>query len=424
VKGEFSQAFRSLRRRNYRLYWFGQMISMVGTWAGEVALAWLVLSITDSPAMLGLSITVRFLPSVVLSPLGGILADRFAKRPMLLVTQSGQFLIALTLAVCTTGGAIGMPLILALAALRGVADALDMPARQAFVVEMVGTEEVANAVALNSLQFNVARIVGPAIGAVLIGTIGIAASFYFNAATFLVVIGSLLALRTSELHLDHRPSKAPMLTQLREVLAFSYRTPDIMVIFLLVFAIGTFGYQFMTVLPLLAKYVLGSGSAGLGALTSSLGAGSMLAAMWMASRGTPTRRLMLITALCFTALLALLGLSRQQALTMGLLVGLGLCGILFVTTANTRLLLLAPNNLRGRVMGVYTWLFMGMAPLGSLLVGFLAEWQGVQPMVLETAGVCALGVAGGMLYARRQRDGLVQGLARVPMDTSTTEETV
>ena len=158
------------------------MTSMIGTWAGEVALAWLVLSITDSPAMLGLSVTIRFLPSTILSPFGGIFADRFAKRPVLLVTQSGQLLVALTLALLTTWGAIGITAIFVLAALRGVMDSLDMPARQSFVVEMVGTEDVANAVALNSLQFNVARIVGPVVGAALIGTIGIAACFYLNAA--------------------------------------------------------------------------------------------------------------------------------------------------------------------------------------------------------------------------------------------------
>jgi MFS family permease len=419
---EFSMAFRSLRRRNYRLFWLGQMTSMIGTWAGEVALAWLVLSLTDSPAMLGLSITVRFLPSTILSLFGGVFADRFAKRPVLIVTQSGQLLVALTLALLTTWGDIGITAILVLAALRGVMDSLDMPARQSFVVEMVGTEDVANAVALNSLQFNVARIVGPVLGAALIGTIGIAACFYLNAATFVVVIGSLVALRTAQLHLAPPRNKAPILKQLREAFAFSYRTPDIMVIFLLVFAVGTFGYNFMTVLPLLAKYVLDSGPAGLGALTSSLGVGSMLAAMWMASRGTPSRRLLLGAAACFSLLLMLLGLFRLQVVAMGLLVGLGLCGILFMTTANTRLQLLSPDSLRGRVMGVYTWLFMGMGPLGSLLVGWLAEWSGVQPMILETAGATSLGVVVAMLYARRNRDRLVTGFARLSIKTTAEDK--
>jgi len=402
----FSRAFRSLRRRNYRLFWFGQMISMIGMWAGEVALAWLVLSITDSPAMLGLSVTVRFLPSTVLCPFGGILADRFSKRSLLIVTQSTQMLLALALGVLASTGFISIAFIFVLAALRGVLDALDVPARQAFVVEMVGTEDVGNAVALNSLQFNVARIVGPVVGAALIGTLGIAASFYLNAATFLAVIGFLFALKTSLLSLAPPASKTPVVRQLREVFAYSYRTPDIMVIFLLVFAIGTFGYNFMTILPLLARYVLNSGPTGLGALTSSLGVGSMLAATWMAYRGVPTRRLMLTASVVFAVLLIAMGLSRWQWLTMALLVGLGLSAILFITTANTRLQLLAPAALRGRVMGVYTWLFMGTAPLGSLLVGWLAEWTGVQPMVLQTAGVYAVVVAGALWYARRTARGL------------------
>ena len=415
VGREFSSTFQSLHRRNYRLFWFGQMTSLVGTWAADVALAWLVLSITNSPAMLGLCVTIRFLPSTLLSPFGGVLADRFPKRPVLLVTQSGQLLVALALALLTTWGGVGITSIFVLAALRGLLDSLDMPARQSFVVEMVGTEDVANAVALNSLQFNVARIVGPMVGAALIGTLGIAACFYFNTVSFVAVIGSLAAMRTAQLHLASPPNKAPMLKQLREVFAFSYRTPDLMLVFLLVFALGTFGYNFMTVLPLLAKYVLDSGAAGLGVLTSSLGVGSMLAAMWMASRGRPTRRLLLRSSVCFSGLLILLGLSHWQPVTVGLLVGLGLCGILFMTTANTRLQLLAPDSLRGRIMGVYTWLLMGMGPIGSLLVGWLAEWSGVQPMVLETAGVCSLGVAAAMLYARRNREGMVTGLARLPM---------
>jgi MFS family permease len=415
VGAGFSRTFRSLHTRNYRLFWFGQMVSMMGTWAGEVALSWLVLSVSNSPAILGLSVTVRFMPSIFLSPFGGVIADRFAKRPVLLVTQSSQLLVTLALAILTGTGSITLTLIFLLAALRGVVDALDMPTRQAFVVELVGTRDVGNAVALNSLQFNVARIVGPVLGAALIGTLGIAASFYLNAATFLVVLGSLAALRTSQLHLVSRVSTSPMLTQIGEALAFSRRTPDIMVIFLLIFAIGTFGYNFMTVLPLLARYVLDSGPTGLGALTSSLGAGSMIAAVWMAARGRPTRRLLLGAAVCFSALLVLMGLSRWQFVTMGILVGLGLCGILFMTTANTRLQLISPPSLRGRVMGVYTWLFMGMAPVGSLLVGWLAQWTGVQPMVLETAGACAVGVAAAILYSRRNRDRMTTGLGAVPL---------
>ncbi len=415
VGAGFSRTFRSLHTRNDRLFWFGQRVSLMGPWAGEVALSWLVLSVSNSPAILGLSVTVRFMPSIFLSPFGGVIADRFAKRPVLLVTQSSQLLVTLALAILTGTGSITLTLIFLLAALRGVVDALDMPTRQAFVVELVGTRDVGNAVALNSLQFNVARIVGPVLGAALIGTLGIAASFYLNAATFLVVLGSLAALRTSQLHLVSRVSTSPMLTQIGEALAFSRRTPDIMVIFLLIFAIGTFGYNFMTVLPLLARYVLDSGPTGLGALTSSLGAGSMIAAVWMAARGRPTRRLLLGAAVCFSALLVLMGLSRWQFVTMGILVGLGLCGILFMTTANTRLQLISPPSLRGRVMGVYTWLFMGMAPVGSLLVGWLAQWTGVQPMVLETAGACAVGVAAAILYSRRNRDRMTTGLGAVPL---------
>lgn len=403
----FLVAFRSLRGRNYRMFWVGQMTSTMGMWAGEVALSWLVLELTNSPAMLGLSVTIRFLPSLLLSPFGGVLADRWPKRSVILVTQSCQLLVSLALAVLTGTGLISMATILTLATLRGVADALDMPARQAFVAELVGTEHVANAVALNSLQFNLGRVVGPMVGAVLMEVTGIASCFYLNAATFLFVIASLAAMRSSQLHLAPPAAKSPMLTQMREAATFTARSPDIALIFLLVFAIATFGYNFVTVLPLLARYVLDSGPSGLGALTTSLGVGSMLSAMWMAYRGKPTRRLLMGAAACFAALLLCLGFSGRQTITMGLLVGLGICGILFVTSANTRLQLLTPGPLRGRVMGLYSWLCIGMTPLGSLLVGWLAEWNGTRAMVLETAGLCAVGVGAGLLYAHRHRRGMI-----------------
>lgn len=403
----FLVAFRSLRGRNYRMFWIGQMTSTMGMWAGEVALSWLVLEITNSPAMLGLSVTIRFLPSLLLSPFGGVLADRWPKRSVILVTQSCQLLASLALAVLTGTGLISVATIFALAVLRGTADALDMPARQAFVVELVGTEHVANAVALNSLQFNLGRVVGPMVGALLMEAVGIASCFYLNAATFLFVIASLVAMRPSQLHLAAPAAKAPVLAQMREATGFSIGTPDVALIFLLVFSVATFGYNFVTVLPLLARYVLDSGPAGLGALTTSLGLGSMLSAMWMAYRGTPTRRLLLGAAACFATLLLCLGFAGRQTTAMALLVGLGICGILFVTTANTRLQLLAPGPLRGRVMGLYTWVCMGMTPLGSLLVGWLAEWNGTRAMVLETAGLCATGVVAGLLYAHRHRRGLV-----------------
>lgn len=416
VAGGFTVAFRSLKTRNYRLFWLGQMTSTVGTWAGEVALAWLVLNLTNSPAMLGLAVTIRFLPSIILSPFTGVLADRVAKRPLILAAQCSQLLLALTLGLLSQQGLIAIAVIFVLEALRGVADAVDMPARQAFVMEMVGSEDLSNAVALNSLQFNVGRILGPTIGAALIGTIGITSCFFVNAASFLVVIGCLLALRSSELHPVATAAKSRMSKQLREVVAFSLRTPDIALILLLVFFISTFGYNFMTILPLLARYVLDSGAAGLGGLTASLGVGSMLAAMWMAYRGKPTRRLLAAAATIFALLLLAMGFSRTQGITMAILVGVGICGILFLTTANTRLQLLSPGTLRGRVMGLYSWILLGMTPLGSLLVGWLAEWTGAQAMVLETAGLCAGGVAAGLIYARRNRGRMVTKLEPVALE--------
>jgi MFS family permease len=395
--------FRALGNRNYRLFWFGQLVSVGGTWMQDTALALLVLHLTNSPLALGLTMTVRFTPALLFSLFGGVLADRLPKRATLIGTQSTQLAVALALAVLTSTGAITVALIYALAALRGTVDAVDMPTRQAFTVEMVGTKDLPNAVALTSMQFNVARIVGPAIAAIVIGTVGTATCFYLNAASFMAVIGAYSAMRESQLFPSARAAREGMVRQVRQGLRYAVSTPDVFVVLIVMAAIGTFGYNFQTMLPLLATYVLHSGATGLSVLLASMGIGSVVAGLVVAYRGKATLRLLLVSATVFTVLLSVVGLSRWQPVTAALVFLMGVCGVLFMTTANTRLQLVVPGHMRGRVMGMYALLFAGTTPIGSALVGTLAEKTGVPAMVMEMAGLCALGVLGGLWYARRRR---------------------
>ncbi len=401
--GALTQGFCSLGNRNYRLFWFGQLVSLAGTWMQDVALSWLVLSLTDSPVALGLTMTIRFMPALVFSLYGGILADRLPKRSTIMAAQTLQMLIALTMAVLVTTGAVTVLLIYVLAGVRGMVDSVEGPTRQAFVPEMVGNRDLPNAVALNSTSFNAARIAGPAVGAVIISTLGIAACFYLNAFSFLAVIGGLWAMRTSELHTAGGGPTAGQGTRLRDGFRYVRATPEIMVIFIVMGALGTFGYNFQTILPLVTKYLLASGASTLALLTTAMGAGSVLAGLIAAYRGKPGQRLLIGAGACFAVLFLAMGLSAIPVLTVVIMFFVGLCGVLFMTAANTRVQLLVPQHLRGKVMGIYFMLFVGTTPIGSFVTGQLAESIGVRATVLVLGALCASGVVGALTYGLRAR---------------------
>jgi MFS family permease len=396
-----TQAFRSLKNRNYRLFWFGQMISLAGTWMQDVALGWLVLDITGSGVALGLTMTIRFLPALLFSLHGGVLADRLPKRQTLVIAQSTQLVVALTLAILTSTGLLTVAIIYVLAGLRGMVDAIEGPTRQAFVPEMVGLADLPNAVGLNSTLFNGARIVGPAIGAVVIGTLGMAVCFYLNAATFLAVIVALAMMRVSELHRVPRAPRDKAWHQLREGLRYARSTPEVMVIFFVMSGMGAFGINFQTLLPLVTKRVLNAGPSTLSLLFAVMGAGSVIAGLVAAYRARSSRKLLLGAAACFVVLLALVGLSPWRVATVVLLFFCGIAANLCLTAANTRLQLRVPGHLRGRVMGIYILLFIGTTPIGSYLCGQLADNLGVRVTVLIMAGLCGALVATGWVYARR-----------------------
>lgn len=407
-RATFGHGFRSLKNRNYRLFWVGQLVSLAGTWMQDVALSWLVLGLTESPVALGLTMTIRFLPVLLLSLYGGVIADRLPKRRTIMTAQTVQMIIALAMAILTSTGVVSMLLIYVLAGLRGTVDAIEGPTRQAFVPEMVGTHDVPNAVGLNSTLFNAARIAGPAIGAAVISTLGIAACFYLNAASFLAVIAALAAMRPGELYTaSGTPPGGTSLNAsgvgMRDGLRYVRSTPEVIVIFIVVGVIGTFGYNFQTLLPLVTRYQLQSGASTLALLTTTMAAGSVLAGLIAAYRGKPSERLLLSASGIFSLLLLIVGLSGSVYLTGGLLFFAGMCGILFMTSANTRVQLLAPNHLRGRVLGMYFVLFVGTTPIGSYVTGQLAESVGVRLTVIILALICLGGIMTASAYAFRAR---------------------
>lgn len=393
--------FRALEVRNYRLFWFGQLISLTGSWMQTTAQAWLVLQLTQSPFALGLVTTLQFLPIMLLSLFGGVLIDRFPKHRVILATQTLALIQATIFGALVATGTIQLWHVYILAAIQGTINAFDNPARQAFVPELVGRKHLVNAVALNSMLFNGARIAGPALAGVVIAQLGIAPTLFLNAASFIAVIAGLLLMDTSRFSVPQQRRSTRVGQQVIEGLRYVWQTPDVLLIMIVVAAIGTFGYNFSVVLPLLAGFVLRTSATGFGGLSAFLGVGSLLAALTTAYAGRVSLRRLLIGAAGFSILFAALALSTQFALSAGLLVALGFAGIIFTTTANTLLQLTVPDELRGRVMSLYILLFAGSTPIGGFLIGTLSNVIGVSLTLLLCAGLCGVGVIGGALYRMR-----------------------
>ena len=395
--------FRSLRNYNYRLFFFGQMISLTGTWMQTIGQAWLVLDLTHSPLALGTVTMLQFLPISLLVLFGGVIADKVPKRRLLVLTQTSAMAQAFVLAFLTWSGLVTLWEIYILAAMLGLTNAIDNPTRQAFVVEMVGRDDIMNAVALNSSMFNGARLVGPAVGGVIIAVVGVGAAFFINGASFIAVIIGLLLMRPRLLYPTRRSGEGRVLEQLVEGLRYSLRTPAILLIVILMAAIGTFGYNFTVVLPLLARNALHVGSIGFGAMTSAVGVGSLVAALTLATLRKTSRRTLLIGAMAFTVFLAAVAASPWYPLTLVLLVALGVASISFTATANTSLQISAPDHLRGRVMSLYMLLFAGTTPIGGALTGIMAERLGIRLTVGIEAAVCAVGIGAALAYLASQR---------------------
>jgi len=375
------RAFIALRHRNFRLFWFGQLISLIGTWMQTTAQAWLVLELTHSAWWLGVVGALQFLPVLFLALFGGVLADRLPKRTVLLFTQSSAMLLAFILWILVATGAVHLWHVLILASLLGLTNALDMPTRQAFVVEMVGREDLPNAVALNSSLFNMARILGPGLGGILIAWLGVAPLFLLNGISFIAVIIGLSMIDMHQLHaqvrreaLQHGTRRPGTLKSLREGLAYVRNTPSVLLVIAVVGIVSLFGINFNVVLPLFATDVLHAGSQGFGFISATFGLGSLLSALWLAwGNNRPSMSRLLTGAIAFGILEALFALSHQYLLSLVLIAGVGFAQIAFSALANTTLQTVTPDHLRGRVMSVYMMVFAGSTPLGNLFTGGLAH---------------------------------------------------
>ncbi|MGI8968766.1 MAG: MFS transporter [Chloroflexota bacterium] len=384
-----ARALPAFASRDFRLFWIGQLISLTGTWVQSVAQQWLVLKLTGSAFDLGLVATVQFTPLLLLSLLGGAISDRVPKRNLLLATQVVAGLLALLLGILVITGTVQYWHVLVFAAILGTVNAFYVPARQAFVAELVDKDAVLNAVALNSTIFNAARVIGPAIGGLLIAALGISLNFFLNAGSYLAVIAGLLLI--SPRPIAQEGKRDSLLRNVGDGLQYVADTPVVYTILALIGVASLFAYNFTTLIPLLAEYVLHVGSSGYGFLMAAMGAGSLVGAITLSflKRTNLTRWFIYLGASIFTAAEIVLGLSRNFALSFGLLVIVGLASTFFTTTANTRILTLTPSNLQGRVMSIYSLMFLGMTPFGSLLAGLVAQRWGA-PTALIICGAVTL----------------------------------
>lgn len=392
--------FQAFRNYNYRLYWSGQVVSVTGTWMQRIAQDWLVLRLTNSPLALGTISAVQFTPILLFSLFGGVFADRVSKVRMLTITQSVMAIQSLVFALLVTTHLIELWEIYILTAVLGTASAMDVPTRQAFVMEMVGPDDVPNAVALNSIQFNVARILGPALGGFAISLFNVAGCLYINTVSFIFVIAALLLMRPREFYAVPARAAGKVLAQLVGGLRYALTTRDIAVIVIVLGIVGAFGYNFTVMLPLVAKYSLGSGPGGFGLLTSAMGVGSVVCGLLVARAERPRISRLFIGGAGLTLLLFALAFATTWWFAVPVVMGLGVFSIIFQTTANTRLQLLAPPQMRGRIMSIYQLLFAGTTPIGGTFIGVLADKRGVGQAILVAAALCVVGLLAGVAYLR------------------------
>jgi MFS family permease len=394
--------FRSLRVRNYRLYASGQLISLTGTWMQRVAQDWLVLELTNSGTALGIVTALQFGPSLLLGLWGGVLADRSNKRRLLFATQAGLALIALALGVLTVTGLVAFWMVLLLALLLGLVSAVDSPVRQSFVVEMVGKDDLANAVGINSTIFNTGRILGPAVAGVMISAVGTGWAFLVNAASSVAVLGALAAMRPSELFPS--PAVARKSGQLREGFDYVRGRADLVLTMILVFIIGTFGLNFQITTALVAKQVFHRTATGYGLLSTALAVGACVGAVLATMRSKrPSQLFLVLAAAVFSLLEIASGLMPSFGTTALILVPTGLAMLTLTTAANSSVQLGVAPTMRGRVMALYLVCFMGGTPVGAPIVGWLAGVAGPRWGMLGGGVICLLStLALGALFARRR----------------------
>ena len=394
------RTFSSLAIYNFRLYFFGQGLSLCGTWVQTVSLSLLVLKLTHSGTQLGLVVAAQFLPVLLFGVYGGLIADRFNKRHVLYFTQSLQGILALTLGLLVVTGAVQVWMVYTVAVGLGLATLIDNPSRQSFVIEMVGGDRLKNAITLNSTMVNGARIIGPSIAAVLIATVGIGFCFLVNAASYIAVLIALFAMRASELVPTTPTKRAP--GQIRAGLRYAWQTPELKSTLLMMLIIGTFAYEFPVILPLFATTTLHGNATTYSLMTVAMGVGAIGGGLYSAGRGAATQKQLVLIAVLFGVSLMLTALTPNLPLTLLALIVVGGLSVLFISIGNTTLQLTSEPSMRGRVLALWAIAFAGTTPIGGPIIGAIADHSnprigllvgGVSAVVAAAIGFLAFGKA-------------------------------
>ena len=398
-------AFRALRHRNFQLFFAGQFISLTGTWMQSVAQSWLVYRLTGSVVLLGLIGFASQIPVFLLTPIGGATADRYNRHKILLITQSAAMLFAFVLAILTLTGTVQIWHLFVIAAFFGIANAFDIPTRQAFAVDMVGKEDLINAIALNSSMFNGARIIGPAIAGILVAAVGEGWCFFGNAASYIAVIAGLLMMRITP---EVRPRKGSTFANIAEGFGYVIKTKPILALLVLLGLVSLMGMPYAVLMPIFADQILGGGSSTLGFLMGASGTGALIAALLLATRKHVfgLGRWVVFACGAFGIAIVLFSFSQNFYLSALLLVPAGFSMMTQMSSSNTLIQAMIPDELRGRVMSVYSMMFMGLAPIGALLAGSLAGLIGAPETVALGGAVCILGaLVFGLKFSHLEKEG-------------------
>jgi MFS family permease len=397
-----ARTFRSLRRhRNYRIFFTGQIVSLAGTWMQNVALAWLVIELSGSPLAIGALAFWRFVPFTVFGLVAGVVADRIESRKLVMATQACAMAISIALAVVTLTGTATLPIVYVLAALGGVALAFDAPGRQSLTFQMVGPRELPNAVALNSGLFNGSRVIGPAIAGLVIAAVGTGLCFVLNAVSFLAVLTALAIVREEELLPVVRDPSTRVIAGIRRGFAYAWNDPQLRLILGVVTVVSTVGFNFHVLVPLLAADTLHVGPEGFGLLSASFGLGALVGALATATFREASWRLFAIGTASFGVFALLLAAVHNAVLAGVVLCAIGISFTLFTANANALVQLTAPDHLRGRLIGLYLFAFLGLAPVGGLFAGWLADLGGTS-LAFAVAGAISLATI-AIAHASRSR---------------------
>lgn len=398
---ERSGAFASLSNPNYRLYFTGQAISLIGTWMQATAQAWLVLTLSGSASVLGIIVALQAVPILFLGPYAGVIADRVDRRKLMIVLQTMMGVLAAVLAILTLTGVVRVWMVGVLALLLGLNNAFENPSRQAFIHQIVGEDLIRNAVTLNSVMVNAARAIGPAFAGVILAAVGAGWCFAINAASFAAVVASLVFMNKAIIHHEEPVPRAK--GQLREGLRYVAGIPTLWIPLAMMALVGTLAYEFQVSLPAAAKETFHGGPQALGFLTSAMGVGAVVGGLLVAARGTTGLRTMTVASFGFGVTIAIAALAPTLGVAIGAMFFVGWLSVTFMSTGNATLQLNSDPQMRGRVMSLWSVAFMGSTPIGGPIIGWVSEQAGARVGLAVGAASCFVAAGLGVVVWRRRR---------------------